>query len=112
MLNLKPQLKSGKGTGILHEISKYQQGHAMKNKLRLALIAGGKSGEREVSLKGAEGVAAALDPEIFSHGNLETLNCIAIPKRFQQGIHEAEKEHVVHLPFPEIMIDAENRLFV
>ena len=34
----------------------------MKKKLRLALLAGGKSGEREVSLKGAEEVAKALDP--------------------------------------------------
>lgn len=31
-------------------------------KIRLALIAGGSSAEREVSLKGAEGVAKALDP--------------------------------------------------
>lgn len=31
-------------------------------KIRLALIAGGTSAEREVSLRGAEGVAAALDP--------------------------------------------------
>ena len=34
----------------------------MKKKLRLALLAGGKSGEREVSLKGAAEVARALDP--------------------------------------------------
>lgn len=34
-------------------------------KLRLALIAGGKSGEREVSLKGAEGVAKALDSKKY-----------------------------------------------
>ena len=33
----------------------------MGEKLRVALLAGGKSGEREVSLKGAEGVARALD---------------------------------------------------
>lgn len=33
----------------------------MHNKLRLALLAGGKSGEREVSLKGAEEVYTALD---------------------------------------------------
>ncbi len=32
-----------------------------ENKLRVALLAGGKSGEREVSLKGAEGVVDALD---------------------------------------------------
>jgi len=37
----------------------------MKEKLRLALLAGGKSGEREVSLKGAEGVEKALDPEKY-----------------------------------------------
>lgn len=34
----------------------------MKEKLRVALLAGGKSGEREVSLAGARGVLAALDP--------------------------------------------------
>jgi D-alanine-D-alanine ligase len=34
-------------------------------KLRLALLAGGKSGEREVSLKGAEEVAKALNPQKY-----------------------------------------------
>ena len=34
-------------------------------KIRLALIAGGKSAEREVSLKGAKGVLAALDPQKY-----------------------------------------------
>ena len=34
-------------------------------KLRLALLAGGKSGEREVSLKGAEEVVKALDPDKY-----------------------------------------------
>ncbi len=34
----------------------------MKDKIRLALIAGGRSGEREVSLAGAEGVEKNLDP--------------------------------------------------
>lgn len=33
----------------------------MEKKLRIALLAGGKSGEREVSLAGARGVMAALD---------------------------------------------------
>jgi len=37
----------------------------MNKKLRLALLAGGKSGEREVSLKGAEEVARALDPQKY-----------------------------------------------
>ncbi|MGI6656620.1 MAG: D-alanine--D-alanine ligase family protein [Desulfobulbus sp.] len=34
-------------------------------KLRLALIAGGTSAERDVSLRGAEGVARTLDPERY-----------------------------------------------
>jgi D-alanine-D-alanine ligase len=37
----------------------------MAEKLRVALLAGGKSGEREVSLKGAAGVSKALDPEKY-----------------------------------------------
>jgi len=37
----------------------------MKKKIRLALLAGGKSGEREVSLKGAEEVVKALNPEKY-----------------------------------------------
>ncbi|MFC1826771.1 D-alanine--D-alanine ligase [Thermodesulfobacteriota bacterium] len=37
----------------------------MGKKLRLALLAGGKSGEREVSLKGADEVAKALNPQKY-----------------------------------------------
>ncbi len=37
-----------------------------KKKLTVALIAGGKSGEREVSLKGAAGVEKALNPEKYT----------------------------------------------
>lgn len=37
----------------------------MNKKIQLALIAGGKSGERDVSLAGAQGVLAALDREKY-----------------------------------------------
>lgn len=37
----------------------------MEKKIRVALLAGGRSGEREVSLMGAAGVEKALDPEKF-----------------------------------------------
>ena len=37
-----------------------------QQKLRIALLAGGTSGEREVSLSGATGVEKALDPEKFT----------------------------------------------
>jgi D-alanine-D-alanine ligase len=36
-----------------------------QNKIRVALLAGGKSGEREVSLAGAREVAKALDPQKY-----------------------------------------------
>ena len=38
---------------------------AQRKKIRLALIAGGKSGEREVSLAGAQGVRQALDEQRY-----------------------------------------------
>ncbi|HSR36664.1 MAG TPA: D-alanine--D-alanine ligase [Desulfurivibrionaceae bacterium] len=37
----------------------------MQNKIRVALLAGGKSGEREVSLAGAKEAAKALDPQKY-----------------------------------------------
>jgi D-alanine-D-alanine ligase len=43
----------------------------MTNKLRVALLAGGKSSEREVSLAGARGVLAALDKEKYDVGQYD-----------------------------------------
>jgi D-alanine-D-alanine ligase len=43
-----------------------------KKRLRVALLAGGKSGEREVSLNGAKGVEKALDPEKFDVKKYDT----------------------------------------
>lgn len=37
-----------------------------KKKLRVALLAGGRSGEREVSLRGAAGIEKALDPQKYT----------------------------------------------
>ena len=56
--------------------------------------------------------AAPLDTEIFGHCDLHTLDMVAIPERFQKRIGEAEKEHVVHRPFSQVMVDAEDRLLV
>ena len=52
------------GTSILLATITHFNRYTMK-KLRLALLAGGKSGEREVSLKGAAEVAKALDPRKY-----------------------------------------------
>ena len=58
------QLKSMAEASILLATIIYFNRCTMK-KIRLALLAGGKSGEREVSLKGAEEVANALDPRKY-----------------------------------------------
>jgi len=50
----------------MKSIEKRGDGLVEKKKLNVALIAGGKSGEREVSLKGAAGVEKALDSEKFT----------------------------------------------
>src|SRR4030095_8164037 len=54
----------------------------------------------------------ALNPKVFCHGDLYALDLIAIPKRLQQRVLEAEEHHVMHWSFSQIMIDAEDVLFV
>jgi D-alanine-D-alanine ligase len=49
----------------------------MAGKIRLALIAGGKSGEREVSLAGARGVLAALDTRKYEVGQYDPATDLA-----------------------------------
>src|SRR5215467_6917306 len=56
--------------------------------------------------------APPLDAEVFGHGNLYTLDVVAIPERFQERIGEAEEEQVVHRPLAQVMVDAEDRLLV
>ena len=56
--------------------------------------------------------APPLDAEVFGHGDLHTLDMVAIPERFQERIGEAEEEHVVHRPLAQVMVDAEDRLLV
>src|SRR5262249_152260 len=56
--------------------------------------------------------APPLAPEGFGHGNLHTLDVVAIPERFQERIGEAEEEQVVHRPLAQVMVDAEDRLLV
>src|SRR5262247_4311803 len=53
-----------------------------------------------------------LDAEVLGHGDLHTLDMVAIPERFQERIGEAEEEQVVHRQLSEVMVDAEDRLLV
>src|SRR5271170_8010859 len=56
--------------------------------------------------------AAALDAEIFRHGDLHALDVVAVPERLHEGVGEAEDDHVVYRPLPQVMIDSENRGFI
>src|SRR5262245_18204320 len=56
--------------------------------------------------------APPLDTEVFGHGDLHTLDMVAIPEGFQERIGEAEEEQVVHRPLAQVMVDAEDRLLV
>src|SRR5690242_8548549 len=56
--------------------------------------------------------APPLDAEVFGHGDLHTLDMMAIPERFQERIGEAEEEQVVHRQLAQVMVDAEDRLLV
>src|SRR6202030_3260426 len=52
--------------------------------------------------------APALDPEVFSHGDLNALDVVAIPERLQQRVRKAKEDHVMHRPLSKIMVDAED----
>src|SRR4030095_14819466 len=54
----------------------------------------------------------ALNPEILRHGDLDALDLIAVPERLKERVLEAEKHHVMHRSFSQIMIDAEDVLLV
>src|SRR5262245_43918455 len=53
--------------------------------------------------------APALDPEIFSHGDLHALDMVAIPERLQERIRKAEVANVMDRQLPKVMVDAEDR---
>ena len=52
--------------------------------------------------------SAALDAEVFGHGDLDALDVVAVPEGFEEGVGEAEGDHVVDGAFGEVVIDAED----
>ena len=56
--------------------------------------------------------AAALDSEIFGHGDLNTLDMSAVPERLQKRIRKTRIKHAVDRPLAKIVIDAKNGLLV
>src|SRR6185369_15247958 len=55
---------------------------------------------------------AALDAEVFGHGDLHAFHIMAVPEGLEQRIGEAEEQHVVHRFLAEVMIDPKYSLFV
>ena len=64
---------------------------------------------------GPDGVverSTSLDAEVLRHGDLHALDVVAVPERLEQRVDEAEEDHVVDLPLPEIVINPEDRALV
>ncbi len=51
---------------------------------------------------------AALDAEVFGHGDLDALDEVAVPEGFEEGVGEAEGDDVVDGAFGEVVVDAED----
>ena len=56
-------------------------------------------------------LAAALDPELLGHGDLDVLDVVAIPHRLEKRVREAEVEDVLDGFLAEVVIDAEDAVF-
>ena len=57
-------------------------------------------------------IAAAFDADLFGHRDLHVIDGLARPDRLHQHVGEAEHEQVLHRLLAEIVVDAENPLFV
>src|SRR6516162_1099355 len=55
---------------------------------------------------------AALHAKILGHSDLDTINVVAIPEGFHEGIGKAEDEHIVDRTLAEVVVDAKNVLFM
>jgi len=54
----------------------------------------------------------ALNSKILRHGDLHTLDMRAVPEGFEHFVRKAEEKHAMHRLFAQVMVDAENFVFV
>src|SRR6202051_2967889 len=52
-----------------------------------------------------------LDPELFCHRNLHTLDVIPVPDRLQKAIGEAKEQKIENRLFTEVVVDTKNSRF-
>ena len=55
---------------------------------------------------------ATLDAEVLGHSDLDTIDEVAVPKGFHEGVSKTEHEHIVDRPLAEIVVDSEDVLFL
>jgi len=53
--------------------------------------------------------ASPFNTETFGHGDLNAVDMISVPKRFQEGVRKPENDQVVHRPLTEVVVNAKNR---
>ena len=54
---------------------------------------------------------AALESHRFGDSDLDMLDMLGVPQRFEQDIGKAQRQQILHRLFAEIMVDTENALF-
>src|ERR1700720_4280348 len=53
----------------------------------------------------------AFDPELLCHGNLHTLDVIAVPDRFEKAISEAKEQKIENGLFTKVVVDPKDSRF-
>ncbi len=54
-------------------------------------------------------LAAAIHAEALGHGDLHTIDVVAVPHRLQHGVGKAEVQQVLHRLLAQVVVDAKDR---
>ena len=57
-------------------------------------------------------MAAVLDPEVLSHGDLDALEVVPVPDRLEHRVREPEEEYLLEAHLPEEVVDPVDLRFV
>src|ERR1700681_35991 len=56
-------------------------------------------------------ITPPLDPELFCHGDLDTLNVMPVPDRLQEAVGEAKEQQIEDSLFTEVVVDTKDSRF-
>ena len=54
---------------------------------------------------------AIADIEVFQHGDLDVIDVVAVPQRFEDRVAESEDDQVLDRVFAKVVIDSEELVF-